>query len=136
MFFLISELKKKWKFSRQQSTQKRNGREKRDFARQREQRQLLSLLLTLKLLPSSLSYIYICIDNSLLTLFSSENFLCVECERKKSSKIFLFFEFFSQKSLFFSSFLLNTRTPNECEQRYTDDDDDFFEEWHHQNHLF
>jgi len=101
MFFLISELKKKWKFSRQQSTQKRNGREKRDFARQREQRQLLSLLLTLKLLPSSLSYIYICIDNSLLTLFSSENFLCVECERKKSSKIFLFFEFFSQKSVFF-----------------------------------
>ena len=47
----------------------------------------------------SLSYIYI--DNSLLTLFSSENFLCVECERKKSSKIFLFFEFFSQKSVFF-----------------------------------
>ena len=49
----------------------------------------------------SLLYIYICIDNSLLTLFSSENFLCVECERKKSSKIFLFFEFFSQKSVFF-----------------------------------
>jgi hypothetical protein len=42
------------------------------------------------------------LDNSLLTLFSSENFLCVECERKKSSKISLFFEFFSQKFFFIS----------------------------------
>ena len=51
---------------------------------------------------SLLSLLYILyVDNSLLTLFSSENFLCVECERKKSSKIFLFFEFFSQKSVFF-----------------------------------
>ena len=56
--------------------------------------------------------------------------------KEKSQVKFFFFLNFFLKSLFFSSFLLNTRTPNECEQRYTDDDDDFFEEWHHQNHLF
>ena len=64
VFLNFRESRKKMEFSRQQSTQKRNvGREKRDFARRREQRHLLSPLLTLKLLPSSLSliYIYICI---------------------------------------------------------------------------
>ena len=86
---------------------------------------------TASLLSLSYIYIYVYIDNSLLTLFSSENFLCGK--KKVKRKIFLFLNFFLKS---FSSFLLNTRTPNEYEQRYTDDDDDFFEEWHHQNHLF
>ena len=31
------------------------------------------------------------------TLFSSENFLCVKMQKRKKSKIFLFFEFFLSK---------------------------------------
>ena len=58
VFLNFRAREKKWKFSRQQSTQKRNvGREKRDFARRREQRQ--QLLLLLLLLLSSLSYMYV-----------------------------------------------------------------------------
>ena len=56
---------------------------------------------TASLLSLSYIYIYVYIDNSLLPLFSSENFLYVwNAQRKKSSKIFLFLNFFL-KSLFF-----------------------------------
>ena len=58
---------------------------------------------TASLLSLSYIYIYVYIDNSLLTLFSSENFLYVwNAQRKKSSKIFLFLNFFLKS---FSSFL-------------------------------
>ena len=58
---------------------------------------------TASLLSLSYIYIYVYIDNSLLPLFSSENFLYVwNAQRKKSSKIFLFLNFFLKS---FSSFL-------------------------------
>jgi len=54
---------------------------------------------TASLLSLSYIYIYMYIDNSLLTLFSSENFLYVwNAKEKSQEKNFSFFEFFSQKS--------------------------------------
>jgi hypothetical protein len=111
MFFLISRAEKKMEIlSSTEHTKKKRTREKRFRSTTRTTTTSLAAATAETASLLSLSYIYIYIyvyiDNSLLTLFSSENFLYVwgMPKEKSQEKNFSFFEFFSQKSDF-SSFL-------------------------------
>ena len=102
--FLNFRVEKKMEIlSSTEHTKKKRTREKRFRSTTRTTTTSLAAATaeTASLLSLSYIYIYVYIDNSLLPLFSSENFLYVwNAQRKKSSKIFLFLNFFL-KSLFF-----------------------------------
>ena len=104
--FLNFRVEKKMEIlSSTEHTKKKRTREKRFRSTTRTTTTSLAAATaeTASLLSLSYIYIYVYIDNSLLTLFSSENFLYVwNAQRKKSSKIFLFLNFFLKS---FSSFL-------------------------------
>ena len=107
MFFLISErVEKKMEIlSSTEHTKKKRTREKRFRSTTRTTTTSLAAANaeTASLLSLSYIYIYVYIDNSLLTLFSSENFLYVwNAKEKSQEKNFSFFEFFSQKFFFIS----------------------------------
>ena len=104
--FLNFRVEKKMEIlSSTEHTKKKRTREKRFRSTTRTTTTSLAAATaeTASLLSLSYIYIYVYIDNSLLPLFSSENFLYVwNAQRKKSSKIFLFLNFFLKS---FSSFL-------------------------------
>ena len=105
--FLNFRVEKKMEIlsSTKHTTKKKRTREKRFRSTTRTTTTSLAAANaeTASLLSLLYIYIYVYMDNSLLPLFSSENFLYVwNAQRKKSSKISLFFEFFSQKFFFIS----------------------------------